>query len=613
MKVYDVIVVGAGHAGIEAALASKRMGGNVLLITMDSKKIGYMSCNPAVGGIGKSQLVFEIDALGGEIGYNTDKTGIQFKTLNKKKGPSVWSLRAQCDREKYKDEISKVVLNEIEIKEEEAIEIIVEDKKIKGIKTDKGNYYETRTAIITTGTFLNGLIHIGLRNFKAGRFGERPSSLSESLKSLGFSIGRLKTGTSARILKKSIDFDRMIIQKGDEEPNHFSHRTKEFNPPDIPCWLTYTNKNTHNIIRENIKYSPLYSGIIKGIGPRNCPSIEDKVMKFPEKDSHPVFVEPDGIDSEIYYLNGLSSSLPEDVQIKFLKTIPGLENVEIEKPGYAIEYDYVFPTQIKHSLETRLISGLFFAGQINGTSGYEEAAAQGIIAGINAMNKILLKKPLIIKREEAYTGVLIDDLVMKGTNEPYRMFTSRAEYRIILRQDNADSRLMKYGFEAGLIDKETFERVIERDRKVNESIKKFSKIMIAPEKLKGLRKTESVFKILKMPEYTFKDIRKFLDEEIDDEILFRVEIYAKYDGYIQRAMNEIKKFDKIYGIEIPDSINYDEIKTITYEAREKLKKIRPETLRDASRIPGVNPSDIFGIYVYLKKKGGIFGKLSYMG
>lgn len=613
MKEYDVIVVGAGHAGIDAALSSKKMGGEVLLLTSSIDKIGYMSCNPAIGGIGKSQLVFEVDALGGEIGFNTDKTGIQFRTLNKKKGPSVWSLRAQCDRELYKEEIKKIILKNIEVKEEEVVEIIVQEKRVKGVKTSKENYYFSKTVILTTGTFLNGLIHIGFNRFPGGRIGEAPSSLSNSLLKIGLNLGRLKTGTSARILKNSIDFDRMTIQKGDPEPEHFSYRTKDFNPPNIPCWITSTNKETHKIIKENIKFSPLYSGIIKGIGPRNCPSIEDKVMKFPQKDSHPVFVEPDGINSEIYYLNGLSSSLPDDVQIKFLRTIPGLENVEIVKPGYAIEYDFVFPTQLKHSLETKNISGLFLAGQINGTSGYEEAASQGIVAGINAMYKILGKKPLVIKREEAYIGVLIDDLVTKGTNEPYRMFTSRAEYRIILRQDNADSRLMRYSVEAGLIDKETYERVIDRDRKVKEMLKKSSKIIITPEIFPKIKKPYSIFNILKMPEFSYKEILPFLNEDIGEDILFRVEISAKYDGYIQRALSEIKKFDKIYQIELPESLDYDDIKTITYEAREKLKKFKPETLRDASRIPGINPSDIFGIYIYLKKKGEIIGELSYMG
>ncbi|HDI82623.1 MAG TPA: tRNA uridine-5-carboxymethylaminomethyl(34) synthesis enzyme MnmG, partial [candidate division WOR-3 bacterium] len=427
MKQYDVIVVGAGHAGIEAALAAKRMGASVLVLTIHLDMIGHMPCNPAVGGIAKSHLVFEIDALGGEIGFATDKTGIQFKMLNRKKGPSVWSLRAQVDRADYRSYMKKKIMESVDVKQGEVVEILTEGDRAIGVKTKTGTEYYSKTVILTTGTFMQGLVHIGMVRFSAGRLGEPPSTgLSDSLKKLGFELGRLKTGTSARADGRTIDFSKMEIQPGDENPEHFSHRTVEFNPPQIPCYLTHTTPETHEIIRKNIALAPLYAGVIKGIGPRYCPSLEDKVMRFPERGKHHVFVEPDGRDTNEYYLNGVSSSLPEEIQLKFMRTIPGLEQVEFLRPGYAIEYDFVFPTQLRHSLETKKIQGLFLAGQINGTSGYEEAAAQGIMAGINAVLKIRGEEPFVLRRDEAYIGVLIDDLVTRGTKEPYRMFTSRA-------------------------------------------------------------------------------------------------------------------------------------------------------------------------------------------
>ena len=602
MKQYDVIVVGAGHAGIEAALAAKRMGASVLVLTIHLDMIGHMPCNPAVGGIAKSHLVFEIDALGGEIGFATDKTGIQFKMLNRKKGPSVWSLRAQVDRADYRSYMKKKIMESVDVKQGEVVEILTEGDRVIGVKTKTGTEYYSKTVILTTGTFMQGLVHIGMVRFSAGRLGEPPSTgLSDSLKKLGFELGRLKTGTSARADGRTIDFSTMEIQPGDENPEHFSHRTVEFNPPQIPCYLTHTTPETHEIIRKNIALAPLYAGVIKGIGPRYCPSLEDKVMKFPERGKHHVFVEPDGRDTNEYYLNGVSSSLPEEIQLKFMRTIPGLEQVEFLRPGYAIEYDFVFPTQLRHSLETKKIQGLFLAGQINGTSGYEEAAAQGIMAGINAVLKIRGEEPFVLRRDEAYIGVLIDDLVTRGTKEPYRMFTSRAEYRLILRQDNADERLARYGVKYGLVDKTLLEKVEERRKRVDELLKKMKRIVVSPGKI-NISKPASLFHILKMPEFHFEDIHKFLDEEVPHDVSFRVEIEAKYDGYIQRAIAHAKKLKEMERVKIPEDIDYSKIRTITMEAREKLSRERPETLGEASRISGVSPSDIFALYVYIKRK-----------
>ncbi|MFH1289072.1 MAG: tRNA uridine-5-carboxymethylaminomethyl(34) synthesis enzyme MnmG [bacterium] len=615
-KNYDCVIVGAGHAGCEAALACARMGMETLLLTTNIDSIALMPCNPAIGGLAKGHLVKEIDALGGEMAKVTDKTGIQFKILNKSRGPAVQSPRAQSDKLEYRLEMTKILENQegLDIKQGLVEEILVHrsvhgsvhGNKVKGVRTDMDIMYRSKALIICTGTFLNGLVHVGLTSFPAGRMIEFPSNgLAKSLNKLGFRLGRLKTGTNPRLDSRSIDFSKTTSQYGDIPPTPFSYWTKSISREQLPCFLTYTNKKTHKIILNNLKRSPLYSGRIKGIGPRYCPSIEDKVVRFPDKERHQIFLEPEGRETTEIYANGISTSLPSDIQLRFLRTIEGLENAEIIRPGYAIEYDFVYPDQIKLNLETKLIEGLFLAGQINGTSGYEEAAAQGLMAGINAVLKIKKENPFILNRSEAYIGVLIDDLVTKEIFEPYRMFTSRAEYRLILRIDNTDQRLMGYGNKLGLIS--------------NANYKNFNKKMEKIEKLKGIlckidkkqynipKKPENVTltQYLKRPEARLMDIVGAIHElplhKFDSDVINQVEIQIKYEGYINRQALQVKKFKNLESKLIPDNFDYSKITSFSCEAKELLLKIKPRSIGQASRITGVTPADVDVLMIYLKK------------
>lgn len=618
MKDFDVIVVGGGHAGIEASLACSRVGHPTLLITQKVEQIGYMSCNPAVGGLAKGHLVKEIDALGGEMAKATDETGIQFRQLNSGRGPAVRSSRVQVDRQEYRLRMKRTVesQNNLTIKEATVEEILTDGNQIIGVKTDLNETIQTKTLILAPGTFLNGLIHIGLTHFSAGRIGDPPSiSLSASLKKLGFQMGRLKTGTTPRIDSHTIDFSQLTPQYGDEPPIPFSFTTEKIETDQVPCYITYTNLTTHEIIKSGLDRSPLYCGIIKGIGPRYCPSIEDKVVRFADKKRHQIFLEPDGRNTNEIYPNGISTSLPLDIQIRMLRSIKGLEEVEIIRPGYAIEYDFVDPTELKSSLETKKIRGLFHAGQINGTSGYEEAAAQGLMAGINASLTIRGEEPLILKRSDAYIGVLIDDLVTKGTAEPYRMFTSRAEYRLHLREDNADLRLKEKGYEVGLMRKEDYQIFLEKKVAIEKTLSRISEVRVNPTKenneilhqwgTASLKKNSSLQEILKRPEIHFKHLFAFDHslESLPGTVQEQVEIQVKYEGYIKRQMEQIERFKRLEEMSFPGGFDFSSVIGFTTEVMEKLKKIKPYSLGQASRISGVTPAAISILMVNLKKQG----------
>ena len=616
---YDVIVVGAGHAGCEAAAAAANMGSKVLLVTMNMGTIAQMSCNPAMGGVAKGQIVREIDALGGQSGIISDKSMIQFRMLNMSKGPAMWSPRTQNDRMRFAEEwrLALEAIPNVDFWQEMAKEIIVEDGKARGIKTALGIEIRSRAVVLTNGTFLNGKIHIGEKNFGGGRTGEKSATgLTEQLVSLGFESGRMKTGTPPRVDGRSLDYSKMEEQPGDLIPGKFSYSDTKPLEKQISCWITYTNEDVHAELREGFEKSPMFSGRIKGLGPRYCPSIEDKINRFADRDRHQIFVEPEGWNTIEIYVNGFSTSLPEDIQHQALTKIPGFEKAKMFRPGYAIEYDFFPPTQLRLTLETQLIDSLYFAGQINGTTGYEEAACQGLMAGINAHNKVHEKDPFILKRSEAYIGVLIDDLVNKGTLEPYRMFTSRAEYRILLRQDNADLRLTELGHKLGLASDERMEKVIDKKNDIKNLTSELAKVKVEPdlvnEELIGLstatiREKILAVNLIRRPEIGMEALKtlnpeiKTLLNKYSKEVLDQVEIEVKYESYIDREQKLAEKIGSLDGYKIKSDFEYDRVKALSAEGREKLKKIRPETIGQASRISGVSPADISILTIYLGK------------
>ncbi len=616
---YDVIVVGGGHAGSEAAAAAANLGSKTLLITMNLQNIAQMSCNPAMGGIAKGQIVREIDALGGYSGIVSDESAIQFKMLNMSKGPAMWSPRVQSDRMRFSETWRLMLENtqNLDFYQDMVSGLLVDRDNVVGVRTSMGFEIKAKTVILTNGTFLNGLIHIGEKQFGGGRAGERAAKgITEDLVELGFESGRMKTGTPPRVDGRSLDFSKMIEQPGDDNPQKFSYLdiTKTLTKQ-RSCQMSYTNSEVHDLLREGFDRSPMFNGAIKSIGPRYCPSIEDKINRFADKDRHQIFAEPEGWNTVEYYVNGFSTSLPEDVQFKALKQVPGFENVKFFRPGYAIEYDYFPPTQLKHTLETKLINGLFFAGQINGTTGYEEAASQGLIAGINAHLLVNEKPPFTLNRNEAYIGVLIDDLITKGTEEPYRMFTSRAEYRTLLRQDNADFRLTPKAYEIGLASEERMRKMEKKQKDSEAFVRFFKETSVAPDKINAIfeqknsalvNQSDKMFKFFSRPEITMSDMRKLVDvdhyikmHELDDEVIQQAEIQVKYSGYIEKEKNNADKLNRLEGIKIPETFDYYKIKSLSAEAREKLLKIRPRTISQASRISGITPNDVSVLLVYM--------------
>ncbi|ACA55923.1 tRNA uridine-5-carboxymethylaminomethyl(34) synthesis enzyme MnmG [Clostridium botulinum] len=614
---FDVVVIGAGHAGCEAALASARMGCKTLICTMNLDSIALMACNPNIGGTAKGHLVREIDALGGEMGINIDHTFIQSRMLNTSKGPAVHSLRAQADKKRYSERMKHLLEKEenVVLRQLEVIEIDVEDNEVKGVLTKNGAYFTTKAIILCTGTYLKGKIIIGDIIYSSGPSGLYPANdLSQSLLDLGINLRRFKTGTPARINKRSVDFSKMVEQPGDEKIVPFSFIHDKLDKDQISCYLTYTSEETHKIIHENIHRSPLYNGSIEGIGPRYCPSIEDKIVRFPDKDKHQIFIEPEGENTEELYVGGMSSSLPEDVQIKMYRSVPGLENAEILRTAYAIEYDCIDPQQLDLTLEFKNINGLYGAGQFNGSSGYEEAAAQGLVAGINAVLKIKGKDPLILKRSDAYIGVLIDDLVTKGTNEPYRMMTSRAEYRLLLRQDNADLRLTEMGYRIGLVKEDRYNKYLNRKKNVENEIERIKKVQITGKKEineflleKGsteLKKPISLYELIKRPELDYFKVEPLDDKRpnLSDDEKEEINIIAKYEGYINKQLEQVEQFKKYENRLIPKSINYSDIKGLRIEAIQKLEKIKPINIGQASRISGVSPADISVLLIYMERK-----------